>query len=620
MAKTIPKILTDCILESIPDDSKEFHWDSFFLRWFREFGTPAFFLFQRNLGVTNTQYVELFSLLELHCKKSTAHHNPHRYLFHTTDQFRSLILENINTFLDAPEEDQRAQVTAFAEIYEDLFASSIVVDMFHCSCAVFLPPGLSLDLARLTADAGYIHSAGKSIFIRNFEKTNRNHFENSLDMYLARVPNADLPVRFVVYAHEDFSPYDRRARALIERGIENVKLYIDKLSMGISGLSQIVSDMRQKYEGRLIIPEPGPYTEKHNFNTKKTLWLINDRSISTGDSRNPGRGRYYICYEQSIKCENPFHLFDENKPAWKSHTTLPHSLTAALVNITRSSWKDDGILCDPFGGTGTTWFEAKRISPRVKIQCSDKDAMTRLLVADNVHFFSLATSQLSRIQEQLSDLEHFVSSSEDETMVGPEQVELDIGTMSPVVQEADHFKLATGFLDELKIDQPDEVREFDISDDFVRRLQKHEFFTRLVFYICLRAELRYSGGYARKAISFEKAFSQSVEELNLQIEQFVTLHKHIDADLVCQNTNFIICNGRYSEIVIPCEFIGELGARLNPLSEEILSLDACQLPENAFDAIICDPPYGFNTSIDHLELTRLYSRFLDVALNSLTHL
>ena len=371
----------------------------------------------------------------------------------------------------------------FAKIYEDIFASSIVVDMFHCSCAVFLPPGLSLDLARLTADAGYIHSAGKSIFIRNFEKTQRNHFENSLDMYLAQVPDADLPVRFVVYAHEDFSPYDRRARALIERGIENVKLYVDKLSMGIFGLSQIISDMRQKYDGRLIIPEPGPYIEKHNFNTKKTLWLINDRSISTGDPSNPGRSRYYICYAQLTKCENPFLLFDENKPAWKSHTTLPHSLTAALLNITRSSWKDDGMLCDPFGGTGTTWFEAKRISPSVKIQCSDRDAITRLLVKDNIRFFSLTTEQLSKIQEQLLNLKHSVPSSEDEAMEEPLQRELDIDTVDLGAHETDHFQLAKAFLDDLKSNQPDEVQEFDISDDFVRRLQNHEFFTRLVFYI-----------------------------------------------------------------------------------------------------------------------------------------
>ena len=159
--------------------------------------------------------------------------------------------------------------------------------------------------------------------------------------------------------------------------------------------------------------------------------------------------------------------------------------------------------------------------------------------------------------------------------------------------------------------------EFDFNDDFVLRLQRCDFFTRIVFYICLRAELRYSGGYARKAITFERAFSQSVEELNGQIQQFVTLHEHVDSGLVSRSGNFITCSGRYSEVVIPCEFLSKFGSRQDATLGEILALDACKLPKSTFDAIICDPPYGFNTSIDHLDLTRLYSRFLDVALDSL---
>ena len=54
--------------------------------------------------------------------------------------------------------------------------------------------------------------------------------------------------------------------------------------------------------------------------------------------------RFLICYKQEFRNENPFHIFDENKPAWVSHTTAPHALTAAMLNIAR-----------PFYSATTPW-------------------------------------------------------------------------------------------------------------------------------------------------------------------------------------------------------------------------------------------------------------------------
>ena len=618
MNQSISSILTDSILESVSSDSEEFHWDSFLHKWFRNLGTPLFFLFRRNLGVTNTQYAELFSLLELHCNRPLKQHTTRHYLFHTTEQFRSLVHENINIFLDAPADKRRDQVEAFAKIYEELFASSIIVDMFHCSCAVFLPPSVKLNLAHMVADSGYIHSAGQSVFIRDFEKCQRNYFERSIDTYLEQAPLEDLPVRFVVYAHEDFSSYDRRARAQIERGIENVKLHIDKLSMGMFRLSQIISDMREKYKDQLTIPQPGPYTEQHHFRSKKTLWLINDRSISSGDSRNPGRTRYYICYEQLVKSENPFFVFDENKPAWKSHTTLPHSLTAALLNITRSSWRNGGALCDPFGGTGTTWFEAKRLLPEVDFQCSDIDILLNQLVTDNERFFSLETCQLRELHDRLVSLTCSLEASGSKSSEVPRQGDLDFGIVDSIECDKRRYQLAKELLGELQKDQPEEEQEFVISGDAAVRLEKSDFFTRLVFYICLRAALRFGGSYAGDANTFGKAFSRSAKELIAQILEFESLHRRIDSEQLLRKDTYVGCAGRYSDVVIPSEFLWTSSHRNRKMSLEIVSMNACSLPENAFDAIICDPPYGFNTSINHLELTDLYSRFISVALNSLT--
>ncbi len=173
------------------------------------------------------------------------------------------------------------------------------------------------------------------------------------------------------------------------------------MSMGSHRLATIINDMQLvKYKGKLFVPKPGNYQINHDFNKGRTLWLITDRSISGGQTRNPGNNRYYICYEQSLKNDSPFFFFDENKPAWKSHTTLPHSLTSALINIARPI-PTEGVICDPFAGTGTTWIEVKRLQLPNKVHSSDLSPATELLLSDNIRFFSLSSNELiKRVDNQ----------------------------------------------------------------------------------------------------------------------------------------------------------------------------------------------------------------------------
>jgi tRNA G10 N-methylase Trm11 len=47
------------------------------------------------------------------------------------------------------------------------------------------------------------------------------------------------------------------------------------------------------------------------------------------------------------------------------------------------------------------------------------------------------------------------------------------------------------------------------------------------------------------------------------------------------------------------------------------SFDARNLHPDSIDLIICDPPYGFNTTEDDGKLADLYSEFIDKAISSL---
>jgi len=47
--------------------------------------------------------------------------------------------------------------------------------------------------------------------------------------------------------------------------------------------------------------------------------------------------------------------------------------------------------------------------------------------------------------------------------------------------------------------------------------------------------------------------------------------------------------------------------------------DARQIERDSVDAIICDPPYGFNTMEEQGELANLYSEFIGAAIAGLRH-
>lgn len=609
--------LATCIEQALAVDTHDFQWDVFFRLWFRERGTPAFFLFKRHLGVTNAQYVELLALLRSHIRHSETGKSREHLLFHTTEQVKLTVVDAVNSLIEGPSADRKRQAEAFAKQYVDIFASTVAMDMFYCSCAVFLPPGTSVDLVEVCGRAGYIHSVGKSVYIRNINKAKHKDFDASLRAHLALVDRAELPVPFVVYAHEDFTGHDKEAKEQIGRGIDHTKLHVEKMSMGAYRLSQIVQDMRKAFDGQLSIPEPGPYTQKHDFKTPKTLWLICDRSIDPTNAMVAGRDRYYICYQQMAKSENPFFFFDENKPAWKSHTTLPHSLTAALINAT-GPHGPVAALCDPFGGTGTTWLEAKRLDPQMRIRCSDISPAAALMVKDNLAFFLADAEELRVLRDLLVDIEGAVTKGGNLFADGgEEQRSFEFGTSLVETSGTSAYLYAISLLHELRIDQPTEDQEFVLSLDFVARLEKMATTSRLLFYIALRAELRYQGGYKRKSVTFEKAFLNSLHELIEQTNQLVQVREIMSNAQAEKTGSWLTYRGNYSDLVVPVFFSLRFQDVLKDVEKEVFVQDARKLEPNSLDVIICDPPYGFNTTEDQENLAELYVGFLESAIRAL---
>lgn len=612
----IADTLADSISKSLHRETKKFEWDIFFRTWFREAGSPYFFLFKRNLSVTNTQYVELFALIETYCTEAETGQEKRQILFHTTEQMRATVTETVNNLLDAPPSLREAQIKEFSKTYRDIFSSTFVVNIFYNSCAIFVPPGINVNLDQVCADAGYIHSVGHSIYIRNIKKSKQEDFESSIEAHLNRLPREPLPVPFIIYAHEDFSEDDKESRDEINRGIDGTKLFVEKMSMGTNRLAQIVQDMRIRFKNKLDIPEARQdtpeaisYKFSHRFTKPKAIWLINDRSVAPLNPINPGHDRYYICYQQFAKNDNPFFYFDENKPAWKSHTTMPHSLTAALINSTRPHQPETKI-CDPFGGTGTTWFEVKRIGLPAAVHSSDLSPIMKLLLSDNLQFFLMQKDSLETVLKQLNAVLGAVRRE------GTQGI-LQLGLSQDEDMEAASYSYAVRLLDDLKREQPDEDQEFKFSQSFVDDLGHKQFITRIVFYIVLRAELRNQGGYKRKSRTFDKAFEKSLKEIQDQANKLLELRTNLDNHQTEGFGTYLTYSGTYSPVIVPSLMQRTAESLRIDLANEISVLDARQLEPDSLDIIICDPPYGFNTTEDRSGLADLYSQFIDAALLAL---
>lgn len=599
------KLLANCIIESISEN--DFNWEIFFRLWFRDNGTPLYFLFKKNLGVTNTQYVELFSLLTIHstCDFNDKAAEP-KLLFYSTDHIKTTFSDAMATLLEDYAGNEIV-IQKFSKRYIDVFGATVAVDMFYGSCAIFLPRGVKTDVEKLVFDSGYIHSAGRSIYVRNIKKAKKQELMNSLREYTLKEQIND-PVPFVVYSHEDFSAFDKDHSDLMDRGIEQCKIYIEKMSMGSDRLSSIINELGVSFKEKFFVPKAGDYRQEHNFKQGKSVWLISDRSISNGQLKNPGSNRYYVCYEQFLKDDSPFFFFDENKPAWKSHTTMPHSLTAALLNTARPL-SATSLICDPFGGTGTTWFEVKRLQLENEIRVSDLSPAAVLLIKDNSAFFGMSSEKLQKILDSIKSCVP--------TLAPANQILLGFDSQEAI----DHYSVVRKLIDILKSEQPNEDQEFSLSADFIDRLEALPLLTRFLFYIGLRAELRFQSAFKRKSSTFEVAFKKSQEKLIEQINIFIDLKKEVELHLINhpqQDRSYIKSVGNYSYKLTPTSIFSRWLNIDNMIVKEVKhSFDARELRPNSCELIICDPPYGFNTIEDEEELANLYSEFLDKAIAAL---
>ncbi len=166
------------------EDSHGFSPDGFFTAWFRKRPNAYFFLFLKNVTVTNLQFAELVALIESEVRPTETNPRVRGLQFASVADFKSTFSGLIKPFAQSLG-DERSKAQRFADIYGPVLERLIVLEIFSGSCAVYLPPHLTLDLAKICGLSGYIHSCGRLIFSKSVYRTQSADFIDAIDQSLS---------------------------------------------------------------------------------------------------------------------------------------------------------------------------------------------------------------------------------------------------------------------------------------------------------------------------------------------------------------------------------------------------------------------------------------------------
>ncbi len=648
---------------------RRFSDSKFFRRWFRLEGAGYFFLFRKNLKVTNIQFAELLALIRSHTRPKGRSGVFQDLQFLTAPEFRVALRELIESF-PPPLDKKRCEL--IAKLYAPILERQVVIESLFGSCAVYVPPHLEIDLKTICAQSGYIHSCGRIVYVRNISKANKRDFVNAMRSYLEKHHPRGRPF-FTVYAHEDFSKHDRGKQEYLRNGLEDVKVYVEKFYMDAKRLVDVLKEIQRTFRKRLTFRQHGitrngdnqaefptdvEETEEALERRISTIWLLVDHSVGQ-ELRHRGDDRYYICYEQQYMNDNAFYLFDENKPAWLAPTTIPHTLVSAMLNLAglsrvASSKGPKTVLADPFVGAGTTWLEALKFgAANLQLRCSDQAPIANLLAADNLAFFSADIAELEKFLEvlDLKTLEH------------------DLGAVAKLRKKPDILKAyrwAEKFVRNLERELRNQKKEGNFSSALTRdaiALLPTNIEDRLFFYLLLRSTLLNIAASKRVVGSEEKheeksirngrflGFSEQAQKLTRQIELLKIVRTRESKPELPQQVSsrnqvpgFNLFTGRYSlaysirfselkDLLDKAQSSTHAGTAnwnlireydvMTPLPKDkrsrrgLTALDTHTLRPNSCDVIVTDPPYGFNTDEDPDSLASLYTEALHKMIKAL---
>ena len=489
-------------------------------------------------------------------------------------------------------------------LFEAYLEATVVMHCFNGSAVVYLPPNVEIDLRKVCAESGYIFTIGRALYVRNLEKASRTELE---DILQKASPNETLR-HLVAFSTEQFSPHDKDTQEDFRDTLNELKLSIDKVYLGNERLTDVLTALSNAKDNRVWVGAPGPYRqERADFKKKakaefpRTTIMFSDTDVDFAVPRFRRR-RFLICYEQYFKNENPYHIFDENKLAWVSHTTIPHTLIGAMINVTRPGWERiDPTIVDPFVGTGTTWLELLKFQEVICV-CSDRSVYTKRLADDNIAFFSLSQDDLAILAERLQNLSDEIGI----TAVDFKGISGDLHRLRPKVAELVAVYPNSGV--------PDSSGQelFDLLE------KQTSLYNRLMIYLLLRTYGRHGAELNRNELTVAVAFKKELDKFRRQLREYKELRDDAESEVASLSDDvWAGYPSLYScGLTIKPSFLSAYNTDDSRCGVACCR-DALDIRNN-IDVIIGDPPYGFNTDEEESRLSNFYVKFVRKAVRSLS--
>ena len=412
-------------------------------------------LFHKNLSVTNTSLLEVVSLLRLntnHTKDRTIR----TFDFFSDEQYTRFFKFLWQSSAPATPLPTEADAIAcmertasdFVDKYRYIFETTIIMNIFFTSALIHIPKSLKTNVRNVAYEAGYIHSIGPALFVRNIEKAREGQLLERIRSFLAAEKSH--PVFVTPYADEFFSPHEKDTPVSIRNGLDGVRLQLRKHYIDGKPLLDFLGTLPPRFNNAVIVPKGFAHYQterresitKHAATEKCSMWFITDASITHQcDEQYAARGHeiYLIVYAQYFLNDNQFIAMKERKPGWYASVTLPHTLSIACINIARPHLpKKSPVILDPFCGSGTTLIDAALRIPDATVIGFDRERLAIRAIEDNLEFFSLNANAIQNLIEHIepviAELKNGSLASYRETTEGWQR---DLTKLAPVnLQEA----------------------------------------------------------------------------------------------------------------------------------------------------------------------------------------
>ena len=387
------------------------------------------FLFQKNIDVTNINLPEQLALLRLN-RVSTdgndAGHKDKSEGFFSTRQYRNYVERLITAKSEVFEQE-----TDFAEycskisenlmkFHLDFFINTTAVSYYHSSFVAHIPRTLRFDLVQIVGESGYIHSVGRQVYVSKADNSSEGVLIQNLVEYAEKFSKGK-KLYAAPYCSEFFANEGEITSYSMGNGLGQNKLSGRKHYVGNENILDFFAELGTG--NSFMVPGSDNYFNERGNNSEEvtpdtSIFLFVDHGLGyskTDRKLTKSDDIYYICYAQLLKFGNKFAVMKERKPGWTGPVTIPHTLSAAIVNVSRDKLESSRnvsnhpMVFDPFCGSSTFLLDAAVRMPNARLVGFDRQPLFHIMNEENFSFFSSGdrTSELKLfVQGAISDIKN----------------------------------------------------------------------------------------------------------------------------------------------------------------------------------------------------------------------